>query len=70
LPLETLDEARLRVSLAFALRALGQEPARGTPREMLAEAARRFDPRAIPRSLKPAESSADRGSSVSAAWSS
>ena len=44
LPLETLDEARLRSALAFALRALGQEPA-DTPEE----AARRFDPSRIPR---------------------
>jgi glutamyl-Q tRNA(Asp) synthetase len=53
LPLETLDEARLRASLAFALKALGQDPVKETPREMLAEAVRRFDPGAIPRFLKP-----------------
>jgi glutamyl-Q tRNA(Asp) synthetase len=44
LPLETLDEARLREAFAFALSALGQEPAE-TPEE----AARRFDPSRIPR---------------------
>ena len=44
LPLETLDAARLRAAFAFALSALGQEPA-GTPEE----AARRFDPSRIPR---------------------
>jgi glutamyl-Q tRNA(Asp) synthetase len=49
LPLETLDEARIRGALAFALSALGQEPAAGPPREMLEEARRRFDPSRIPR---------------------
>jgi glutamyl-Q tRNA(Asp) synthetase len=49
LPLETLDEAHLRASLAFALRALGQEPPDGTPREMLREARARFSPARIPR---------------------
>jgi glutamyl-Q tRNA(Asp) synthetase len=49
LPLETLDEARLRASLAFALRALGQEPPEGTPPEMLREARSRFSPARIPR---------------------
>lgn len=48
LPLETLDEARLRVSLAFALSALGQDPVEGSPREMLEQARRRFDPSRIP----------------------
>jgi glutamyl-Q tRNA(Asp) synthetase len=48
LPLETLDEARLRASLAFALSALGQEPVEGSPREMLRTARRRFDPLRIP----------------------
>jgi glutamyl-Q tRNA(Asp) synthetase len=49
LPLETLDEARLRASLAFALKALGQEPSEGTPPEMLREARARFSPGRIPR---------------------
>jgi glutamyl-Q tRNA(Asp) synthetase len=49
LPLETLDEARVRSALAFALSALGQEPATGLPREMLETARRRFDPSRIPR---------------------
>ena len=49
LPLETLDEARLRASLAFALKALGQDPVEGPPREMLETARRRFDPSRIPR---------------------
>jgi glutamyl-Q tRNA(Asp) synthetase len=49
LPLETLDEARVRSALAFALSALGQEPATGLPREMLETARRRFDPTRIPR---------------------
>src|SRR5450631_3791935 len=43
LPLETLDASRVRSALAFALRALGQEPAE-TPEE----AAGRFDPSRIP----------------------
>jgi glutamyl-Q tRNA(Asp) synthetase len=49
LPLEMLDEARLRASLAFALRALGQEPPEGTPQEMLKEARAHFSPARIPR---------------------
>ncbi|MEO8587654.1 MAG: tRNA glutamyl-Q(34) synthetase GluQRS [Acidobacteriota bacterium] len=49
LPLETLDETRIRGALAFALSALGQEPAAGSPREMLEAAQRRFDPSRIPR---------------------
>jgi glutamyl-Q tRNA(Asp) synthetase len=49
LPLETLDEARLRATLAFALRALGQEPPEGTPLEMLREARAHFSPARIPR---------------------
>jgi glutamyl-Q tRNA(Asp) synthetase len=44
LPAGTLNEACLRAAFAFALSALGQEPAE-TPRE----AARRFDPSRIPR---------------------
>jgi glutamyl-Q tRNA(Asp) synthetase len=47
LPLETLDEARRRAALAFALSALGQEEA-----ETPLEAARRFDPSRIPRGLR------------------
>ena len=47
LPLETLDEARATGSLRTALRILGQQPATGRPREILEEAARRFDPSAI-----------------------
>lgn len=49
LQLETLGEARLRASLTFALRALGQEPPEGTPPEMLKEARARFSPARIPR---------------------
>ena len=53
LPLETLDESRVRAALAFALSALGQnspeDPAEGTPPEMLETARRRFDPTRIPR---------------------
>lgn len=51
--LETLDESRVRAALAFALSALGQnspeDPAEGTPPEMLETARRRFDPTRIPR---------------------
>lgn len=49
LALETLDEARVRGALAFALSALGQDPVEGSPREMLEEARQRFDPRRVPR---------------------
>jgi glutamyl-Q tRNA(Asp) synthetase len=49
LPLATLDERRLRETLAAALSLLGQEPADAAPREMLEEALRRFDPARIPR---------------------
>jgi len=49
LPLETLDEVRVRASLAFALGVLGQGPAEGSPAEMLDSARRRFDPSRIPR---------------------
>ena len=49
LPLETLDEARIRGALAFALNALGQDPVEGSPREMLEAARIRFDPSRIPR---------------------
>jgi glutamyl-Q tRNA(Asp) synthetase len=44
LPVDSLDEARLSAAFAFALSALGQEPAE-SPRE----AALRFDPSRIPR---------------------
>jgi glutamyl-Q tRNA(Asp) synthetase len=44
LPLDTLDDTRLRAAFAFALSALGQEPA-----ETPLEAAGRFDPSRIPR---------------------
>ena len=49
LPLEALDEARLRATLAFALRALGQEPREGRPREILEQARAHFSPARIPR---------------------
>jgi glutamyl-Q tRNA(Asp) synthetase len=49
LALETLKEPRVRGALAFALRALGQDPAEGPPREMLEEARLRFDPGRVPR---------------------
>ena len=49
LALETLDAARLRASLAFALKALGQDPVEGSPPEMLEEARVRFVPARIPR---------------------
>ncbi len=49
LPLETLDEARVRTTLAFALRALGQEPREGTPHEILEQARAHFSPARIPR---------------------
>jgi len=49
LPLESLDEARIRETLALALQILGQRPGEGTPGEMLGEALRRFAPEAIPR---------------------
>lgn len=49
LALETLDEARVRSAFAFALSAMGQEPAE-SPRE----AALRFDPSRIPREPRPA----------------
>jgi glutamyl-Q tRNA(Asp) synthetase len=49
LPLDTLDEARVRSAFAFALKVLGQKPAE-SPRE----AALRFDPSRIPREPRPA----------------
>jgi glutamyl-Q tRNA(Asp) synthetase len=49
LPLPTLDERRVPETLAAALALLGQDPAEGSPREMLEEALRRFDPSRIPR---------------------
>ncbi len=49
LPLPALSEERARSTLSLALRILGQNPVDGTPGEMLEDARRRFDPRAIPR---------------------
>ena len=49
LPLATLDERRVRETLAGALAVLGQDPAGASPREMLEEALRRFNPARIPR---------------------
>ncbi|HUM01784.1 MAG TPA: tRNA glutamyl-Q(34) synthetase GluQRS [Thermoanaerobaculia bacterium] len=49
LPLAREEGGRVRQALALALRILGQAPADGSPGEMLTEALRRFDPRAIPR---------------------
>jgi glutamyl-Q tRNA(Asp) synthetase len=49
LPLETLNETRVRETLTRALRWLGQEPVEGTPREILAAALHRFDRSRIPR---------------------
>lgn len=49
LSLETLDEARVRETLTLALRWLGQDPAEGTPREILAAALDRFDKSRIPK---------------------
>ncbi len=48
LPLATLDEGRVRATLALALRVLGQETAEGPPPEMLDEALRHFSPREVP----------------------
>lgn len=48
LPLETLDEKRVRGSLAAALRVLGQEAVDGAPGEMLGAAVRAFDVTRIP----------------------
>lgn len=48
LPLETLDERRVRGSLAAALRVLGQEAVDGAPGEMLGAAVRAFDVTRIP----------------------
>lgn len=49
LPLETLDETRVRETLTSALRHLGQDPIDGTPREILAAALQRFDKSRIPK---------------------
>ena len=49
LPLATLSEKQVQETLSLALRILGQDPADGTATEILEEAQRRFDPRAIPR---------------------
>lgn len=48
LPLETLEERRVRETLALALALLGQASVEGGPPEMLAAAARSFDPGRIP----------------------
>ncbi len=48
LPLERLDEKRVRETLALALRLLGQEAIDGTATEMLGAAARGFDEARIP----------------------
>ena len=48
LPLERLDEKRVRETLALALRLLGQEVIEGTAPEMLSAAARDFDAGRIP----------------------
>lgn len=48
LPLETLDEGRVRETLGLALRLLGQEAEEGRPAEMLDAATRRFDPGRVP----------------------
>ena len=50
LPIESLDGARVRETLALALGILGQRPEGGTPGEMLGEALRRFTPRTVPAS--------------------
>ncbi|HEV8268305.1 MAG TPA: tRNA glutamyl-Q(34) synthetase GluQRS [Thermoanaerobaculia bacterium] len=49
LPLETLNEARVRETLTAALGILGQEASEGSPSEVLAEAVRSFRPERIPR---------------------
>ena len=49
LPLDTLDENRVRATLRTALSLLGQDPPDGTPREILASALHRFDKSKIPR---------------------
>jgi len=48
LPLEAMDERRIRSTLALALRILGQPSREAAPPEMLGAAAAAFDPRAIP----------------------
>lgn len=48
LPLETLDEKRVRETLAVALRVLGQDAVDGAPGEMLEAAVRAFDVTRIP----------------------
>ena len=48
LPLETLDERRVRETLAAALRLLGQEAPDGTVPEMLGAALRAFDATSVP----------------------
>ena len=48
LPLETLDEKRVRETLALAFRLLGHEAVEGSAPEMLSAAARVFDAGRIP----------------------
>jgi glutamyl-Q tRNA(Asp) synthetase len=48
LPLPSLDEPRVRETLAVAMRILGMEVAPAPPREMLDEALRLFDPARVP----------------------
>jgi glutamyl-Q tRNA(Asp) synthetase len=49
LPLDSLDERRVRASLSAALSILGQGPVDGAPNQMLAQALVRFDPASIPK---------------------
>ena len=60
LPLEALDERRLRATLAFALTALGQETPEGTLPEMLREAQARFSPARIPQEPRRAPAASPR----------
>ncbi len=48
LPLDALDERKLRESLRAVLSILGQEPVDGLPQEILEEALSRFDPARVP----------------------
>jgi len=57
LPLETLEERRVRETLALALALLGQAPVEESPREMLRAAVERFDPGRI--SAGPLQAAAD-----------
>jgi glutamyl-Q tRNA(Asp) synthetase len=49
LPLPSLDTARVRETLALALRILGLQIEKGEPRDMLAAALRSFEPARLPR---------------------